>query len=217
MTQGSFRLALGVAALAAIWIIVYWWTPSAPRPSIAFQPPPQLPNTILDPQPSPADPAHADEPAPSKPKPGVTPPTFYQHKVARDDTAQSISKRYYGTSAQWQAVMRANPKTDFQHLRIGMTIRVPVDPKNIQGLADKPAPTDSDSTPATPGIDYVVEKGDTLTGLAFRFYGRASVYQWIIDANSEQLGADGSKIQPGMKIIIPPAPEGASRDGQGNQ
>lgn len=204
MTQGSFRLALGVAALAALWIVVYWWTPAVPRPSIAFQPSPAPAPPVVEPTQSEAPPTPD-----AKPRPGVQPPSFYQHTVERDDNAQKISQRYYGTTSHWQAVMRANPKTDFQHLRKGMIVRVPVDPKNIQGIAgESPKP---DAPVQASGVEYVVEKGDTLTGLAFRFYGRASVYQWIIDANSDLLGADGTKIRPGMKIIIPPAPEGTER------
>ncbi|MBL8746691.1 MAG: LysM peptidoglycan-binding domain-containing protein [Phycisphaerae bacterium] len=199
MTQGSFRLALAVAALAALWVVVYWWTPAAPRPTIAFQPSPAPPAA----EPAPPEPSPR---ATSPTRPAVQPPSFYQHTVARDDTAQSISKRYYGTTAHWQAVMRANPKTDFQNLRAGLTIRVPVDPKNIQG---RPEPADPEPPATSAGVEYVVERGDTLSGLAFRFYGRASVYKWIIEANEEQLGADGSRLRAGMKIIIPPAREGA--------
>lgn len=203
MTQGSFRLALGVAALAALWIVVYWWTPAAPRPSIAFQPSPS-------PAPPSTEPIRNEEPPAripiAEPRPAVTPPSFYQHVVARGDSATSISRSYYGTTAHAQAVMRANPKTDFQHLRKGMTIRVPVDPKNIQGIADlSPTP---DRPAQSTGTEYTVEKGDTLTALALRFYGRATVYQWIIDANADQLGADGSRLRAGIKINIPPAPEG---------
>lgn len=204
MTQGSFRLALGVAALAALWIVVYWWTPTAPRPSIAFQSSPS-------PAPPIEEPSRSDEPpAPkARPRPAVTPPSFYQHVVARGDSAPSISKRYYGTAAHAKAVMRANPKTDFENLRVGMTIRVPVDTKNIQGIANNTPP--KPDAPVKPvGTEYTVETGDTLTGIAFRFYGRASVYQWIIDANTDQLGADGTKLRAGMKVIIPPAPEGRS-------
>lgn len=206
MTQGSFRLAMAVAALAALWIVVYWWTPAAPRPSIAFQPSPEP--APVEATPETADPASI-EPLVEAERPGVQPPSFYQHTVARGDRAESISRKYFGTEAHWQAVMRANPKTDFQNLRVGQVIRVPVDPKNIQGIKDQTAPASKDEEQAPVGVEYIVENGDTLTGLAHRFYGKASVYQWIIDANIESLGADGKKLRPGMKIIIPAAPAGA--------
>ncbi len=203
MTTGSLRLALGVGALAVLWVLVYWWTPTEPKPSIAFQSPPvESPEPVVE-----APPPPADEPKSEPERPAVVPPTFYEHTVERGDTAQSIAKKYYGTSEHWQAVMRANPKTDFQHLRAGLVVRVPVDPKNVQGVGAPDTPREE----SPHGIEYVVEKGDTLTGLAFRFYGRASVYQWIIDANKEALGPDGSKLKAGMKIVIPPAPDGAGR------
>lgn len=210
MTHGSFRLALAVAALAALWIIVYWWTPASPRPTIAFQPSPE---PAFE-EPSPAQQTAQHEPAApvqAPPKPGVQPPSFYQHTVARGDRAETISKKYYGTESHWQAVMRANPKTDFQNLRVGLVIRVPVDPANIQGMPSE-APRSEDVIKQPIGVDYIVEKGDTLTGLAHRFYGKASLYQWIIDANAGVLGDDGSRLRPGMKIVIPAAPAGAGND-----
>lgn len=206
MGQGSFRLVIAVAALAVLWVVVYWWTPP-PRPaSVALDLPtgPHLP---------PTDAAPTDEPAARSPALAVDadlpviPPSFYEYHIQRGDTAQSISRRIYGTTRHWQAVMKANPKTDFQHLRVGMTVRVPVDPANVQGT---PAPTPDnrpDIVPSPPaGAEYVVARGDTLTGLAQRFYGRASLWRRILDANRAALGDDASRLRAGMRLIIPPAP-----------
>ena len=73
-------------------------------------------------------------PASADPTPQVVPPSFYRYTVRSGDTAQGISRRFYGVADHWHSVMRANPKTDFQKLRVGQEILVPVNPRNVQGL-----------------------------------------------------------------------------------
>lgn len=241
MSSGTLRLGLAAAALIALWVLVYWWTP-APDDGvdIAFAPPEDGPALVLEelpqvPAPAPAEPAPA--PAPAAPvtgatsrrpaQPAVIPPSFYRYTIRAGDTAQKISRRFYGKPDQWQAVMKANPKTDFQRLREGAEILVPINPANIQGVPATGASTARTPTGAEPttesratedqakeatkpeGFKYLVESGDTLSGLAQRFYGRAAAWPAIVSANSDLLGSKGEKLRPGMTIIIPPAPEPA--------
>ena len=49
---------------------------------------------------------------------------------------------------------------------------------------------------------YVIESGDTLSGIAKRFYGNAMDYPRIFEANREVI-KDVDKIYPGQKIRIP--------------
>ena len=49
---------------------------------------------------------------------------------------------------------------------------------------------------------YEIVSGDTLGGIAKRFYGNASKYTVIHEANKELI-PDANKIYPGQKIIIP--------------
>lgn len=49
---------------------------------------------------------------------------------------------------------------------------------------------------------YEIVSGDTLGGIAKRFYGKASLYTRIHEAN-EELIPDPNKIYPGQKIKIP--------------
>jgi len=222
MANASTRLALAVLALAVIWVVAYWRTeaPSA-RPSVAFgEPPPtsvgegpdldqepEAPSLVL---PEAVLPAPVFTPAaPAEPEPDTTgptiPPRFREHTVARGDTAESISRRYYGTPTRWDAVMRANPRIDFQRLRAGMVIKVAVDPDNIQGL---PAPAVANEArpapqPAQP-IEYHVKPGDTLSEIAKAVYGRSSLWTVIRDANVDKVGRDGSRLRAGTTIVIPP-------------
>lgn len=232
MVQGRVRLGLAVAALVALWVAVYWWTPGSSDDAVVsfeqpaadvIDPAPIVASSDPAPQADHTPPASATTPAETraaaKPPAPVIPPSFHLHTVEANESAESISRRYFGTTAHWSAIMRANPKTDFQHLRKGMTIRVPKDPSNTQGVPNPAAGKSSKSAtaPTSPVtslgvVDYLVEPGDTLTGLAVRFYGRSSAWTLIRDANLEKLGADGSKLRSGMKIIIPPArAEGAAR------
>ena len=44
--------------------------------------------------------------------------------------------------------------------------------------------------------------GDTLSGIAERFYGDSNAYQKIFDANKDQL-RDPDKIKVGQKLRLP--------------
>ena len=49
---------------------------------------------------------------------------------------------------------------------------------------------------------YTVEKGDTLSHIARQFYGKASRWHAIFDANRDQLD-DPDRIRPGQVLVIP--------------
>ncbi len=49
---------------------------------------------------------------------------------------------------------------------------------------------------------YTIQPGDTLSGISQRFYGKASEYTKIIDANKEAI-PDADKIRAGQTIVIP--------------
>ena len=62
-----------------------------------------------------------------------------------------------------------------------------------------PAPVAADN--AAPET-YTVVKGDTLGGIARKFYGRASQWVRIQEANKDLLKGK-TVIRPGMKLTIP--------------
>ena len=68
-------------------------------------------------------------------------------------------------------------------------------------MEDKKTPTASAASP-----DYsqyhVVVAGDTLGKIAKKYYGDASLYMSIFDANKDQL-KDPNKINVGQKLRIP--------------
>ncbi len=49
---------------------------------------------------------------------------------------------------------------------------------------------------------YTIQPGDTLSGISQRFYGKASEYSKILQANKESI-TDADKIRAGQTIVIP--------------
>lgn len=49
---------------------------------------------------------------------------------------------------------------------------------------------------------YTVQKGDTLSHISQQFYGKASAWNQIFEANRDQLD-DPDRIQPGQVLKIP--------------
>jgi nucleoid-associated protein YgaU len=62
-------------------------------------------------------------------------------------------------------------------------------------IASAPADREAEQT-------YTVEAGDTLSKISKQFYGEASLYMNIFEANRDKL-KDPNKIQPGMELRIP--------------
>ena len=53
---------------------------------------------------------------------------------------------------------------------------------------------------------YEVNWGDTLSGIADFFYGRAGAWQTIYRANQGVIGRNPDLIRPGQRLTIPPTP-----------
>ncbi len=86
---------------------------------------------------------------------------------------------------------------------------------NVQGVVDvyaskmtvsQPVPAPEDAPEAAPVEEkveyYVIQSGDTLGGLAKKYYGNAREYPRIFEANREVI-EDPNKIYVGQKIRIP--------------
>ncbi len=73
---------------------------------------------------------------------------------------------------------------------------------NIHGVADVDASTVSAPVQTITIEYYEIKSGDTLSKIAKQFYGKASEYPRIFDANREVIG-DPDLIFPGQKIRIP--------------
>ena len=75
-----------------------------------------------------------------------------------------------------------------------------------QAAETEPTPTpETETTPAATGEEqtYIVRSGDTLAGIAIKFYGDASLDDLIAEANGIE---DPRDLRPGDELIIPPEP-----------
>ena len=85
--------------------------------------------------------------------------------------------------------------------------RIPGDPDTVRTTLDQLVEADqrfldeSEPEPQT----YTVQSGDTLYGIARQFYGQASLWTIIFEANRDIL-SEPSQIKPGQMLIIPPKP-----------
>ena len=71
----------------------------------------------------------------------------------------------------------------------------------IQVSSEKPA-QQPQAQAAGGGRTHTVQRGETLTGIAQKYYGRASEYQKIFEANRDKL-SDPDKVREGMNLVIP--------------
>ena len=70
---------------------------------------------------------------------------------------------------------------------------------NVQGGASSTAP--APAAPAEPRT-YTVVSGDSLSKIAKQFYGKASLWPRIFEANKDQI-KNPDLIHPGQKLRIP--------------
>jgi nucleoid-associated protein YgaU len=73
---------------------------------------------------------------------------------------------------------------------------------NIQGVSEVNV-DNLTAPPATEKVEYyVIKSGDTLSGIAAKYYGKGSLYPRIFEANREVI-KNPDLIYPGQKIRIP--------------
>lgn len=102
-------------------------------------------------------------------------------KVAYDDGVVSLSGSTEDPAAMEKAVLMAG---------------------NVSGVAEVNAEALQTADVVEAVEYYVIEKGDTLSGIAKKHYGKASDYPRIFEANREVI-KDPDLIFPGQKIRIP--------------
>lgn len=181
--------------------------PAAGRPTggEASKPTPPTPPTPTSPT-SPTSTPTTSTPGAS----GVIPPQFEDYTVKAGETFETIARTRYGSSKLATAIMHANPMKDPKRLKPGDQIRLPKDPTNIQGKAAPAEAGPGKAGPAAGGpgeasTEYVVQAGDTLTGIAKALWGSSKGWRRILEANQGVLPSE-DRLKAGMKLRIPPKP-----------
>ena len=91
-------------------------------------------------------------------------------------------------NAVWDQIKLADPTY------ADLTCDIVVEEQAAAPAAAKPAPP--------PEEHYTVQPGDTLSKIAKQYYGNASAYMRIFEANRNIL-TDPNKIQVGQRLVIP--------------
>ncbi|HRQ72562.1 MAG TPA: LysM peptidoglycan-binding domain-containing protein [Phycisphaerales bacterium] len=195
MRGGAYRLLGGFAALALVWVAVYWAV-EPPAPPISFGGVSDAADVTEDD--APIETVSTPVP-PGRRGATVEPPEFEEYIVKEGDTFQSIARARYGSARHADAVARANPFVSPDRLRAGQTLRLPADPTNVQG---RPVAGQAEAEPPMP-VEYVVKQGDTLTGIAKAFYGTTREADRIFEANRDRLRSRDS-LRTGQVILLPP-------------
>lgn len=124
----------------------------------------------------------------------ITPGDFRGYTVQPGDTLSGIAQRAYNNSSQpyWMAIYRTNQNV------------VGNDPNLIHPGLDLWIPLIADSPQADKF--YIVEAGDTLSGIAQRAYNNSSQPYWqaIYLVNQYEIGNDPNLIRPEEPLYIPP-------------
>lgn len=187
--------------LIVVWIVVYWLTPAEPRITFADIQGEREPDRaelipITPSKPESAVPVEPVRPKEPTPTPAVVPPKFVEHVVLKDETFESIAKKYFGQKAGAAIIAKANPFVDPMRLQPGRVLRIPIDPSNIQGIPSSPQKSEAKSK------TYVVKQGDSLSKIASRIYGDSKMAKRIFEANKDRMkNIDSLKV--GQELVLP--------------
>jgi len=228
--ESSQRVLFSMTLLALLWIVVYWsWGPGDPTPTVSFDDPSRVTEPTDDPAPggagvAPVDPRRSAETGTGDPGDGsgtgdglrVSPPKFRSVVIRAGETLEDIAQREYGDRRLWRAIAEANPLRDVERIRAGDTLRLPVDPSNVQGVVvDRSGERASPPTPPAPEfVEYVVRSGDTLSEISQAYYGTIRNADLIYEANRDTLRSkDDLRVGETIRLPAAPAPAGGPGDG----
>lgn len=200
-----YRIILAVGVSLVAFLAAYFAsTPRAHRegPEVEFDDrtadaevqaePESVPENLDSP---PEDPGAQLEPAESEQSP--LPPGFRIHLVRENETMRSIAQEVYGDESAWTLIAHENPFEDPIRLIAGTELRLPPLDHERPGEPEEVA-----ELPQAP-IVHVVKKNETLGHIAVLYYGKASKWERIFEANRDKLSSP-DMVRAGMKLTIPP-------------
>lgn len=93
----------------------------------------------------------------------------------------------------WDQIKQVNPNWQSE-----LICDLTVDPQSASSSTGQPTVQSGQSGPRT----YTVQPGDSLSKISQQFYGKASEYNKIFEANRDKL-SDPNKVQVGQVLQIP--------------
>jgi len=121
----------------------------------------------------------------------VPPATEIEHTIVKNDTFDTLSRKYGVTV---KAIQAANPNVNPTSLKIGSKVKIP--PKTVVARANGAAAAVSDDT-------YTVKSGDTLSKIATAQRTTVKELQRLNNLPTTQ-------IKVGQKLKVPPKPAGSN-------
>jgi len=120
--------------------------------------------------------------------------------VQQGDTLYGIAVAHYGDAKYVSLIEAANPGLSARNLKIGARLGLPDAAPSDTAAASGSAPAPKEEKV------YIVARGDTLVGIARRFYGDASKYRAIYEANRDVLSSPSATLNVGQRLRLPEAP-----------
>ena len=131
-----------------------------------------------------------------------------EYRVRKGDTLARISLHMYGSARMIRALERANPGLDPRRMRVGQIIHLPrashvQSAVHARGRHYRMSASRHTAGFSVHGRTYVVRPGDSLRGLARRFYRTSAYWKLIYRANRRKIGSNPNNIRVGEKLVIP--------------
>lgn len=128
------------------------------------------------------------------------------YTIVQGDTLSAIALKHYGDLRYVQAIQSANPGVDPSRLRVGDRLIMPEKqerPAAGATMAGSSVPA-APAAPAAPATKvYVVQRNDTLIGIARKVYGDATMYPRVYEANKDVLSSPNARLYVGQRLRMP--------------
>ncbi|MEV0034068.1 LysM peptidoglycan-binding domain-containing protein [Nocardia sp. NPDC050793] len=137
------------------------------------------------------------------------------HTMRDGDTLFALARRFYGNAELWPVIAQANDIDDPNTIPTGKVIVIPdLSPTAVEPIALLPVRIETKFLPddirigqvlviperEAPVRRHTVVSGDTLSALALRFYGDATLFPLIAQANGL---VNPHRIRVGQVLVIP--------------
>ncbi|RMH59825.1 MAG: LysM peptidoglycan-binding domain-containing protein [Candidatus Hydrogenedentota bacterium] len=157
----------------------------------------------------------------SPPARGARPLSLRRVQLKPGETLMSLARRYLGSGGRWKEFLELNPIEDPAHLQSGTKLYLPPGASATPRAEEKPEPRKpapvenlTESLKEAPAVEerkppepvtlwHVVQKGETLRGIARRRLGDPQRWREIARLNKDRLAAPG-RLPVGLVLRLPP-------------